>query len=197
MSALGAVTKTLLPPVFTHNPVVLPSARERSSYTADLSSFALSPEHLPLSFAKVSGPSWVQVSAAGTVFGTPARADLGAVSMVVGVTDPNGLKAWARVQWEVLPGADAIEWISDHIVAPDASINVPYRISLSSFVTNPPTEPLTFSTFSAPSWVVLNPVSGVLSGVPAVQDKGVNTFIVRVSIPSGRSADATVSLNVN
>lgn len=68
-------------PVWSANPLSKPAATEGVAYSASLAADASDADSNPLTFAKVSGPTWLNVAADGTLSGTPASADT--------LTDPN------------------------------------------------------------------------------------------------------------
>jgi hypothetical protein len=61
------------------------------------------------SFAKVSGPAWVQVASDGTVSGTPGSEDQGTNSVVVSVTDSGNLSDSATMLVRVLSPAGPLQ----------------------------------------------------------------------------------------
>jgi hypothetical protein len=56
-----------------------------------------------LTFAKVSGPAWLNVAADGTLSGTPAVADIGVNVFAVSLADTNGWSSSATMTITVVP----------------------------------------------------------------------------------------------
>jgi hypothetical protein len=67
--------------------------------------------------------------------------------------------------------------------------------SLSSITSDPENDTLTFSKVSGPAWLEVTS-NGALSGTPGADDRGVNTFIVRVTDTSGATDDAAITITV-
>jgi hypothetical protein len=61
------------------------------AYSGTIATNASDPNGDTLTFAKVSGPSWLSVAGSGTLSGTPASGDVGTNSFVVSAADPGGL----------------------------------------------------------------------------------------------------------
>lgn len=92
------------PPSFASGVITRPAAAaERSLAAASLSGSASDPDAGDtLVFSKVSGPSWLTVSADGALGGTPARLDIGMNLFGVRVADAAGLAAEAILRIEVI-----------------------------------------------------------------------------------------------
>ncbi|HEX8312064.1 MAG TPA: LamG-like jellyroll fold domain-containing protein [Chthoniobacteraceae bacterium] len=67
--------------------------------------------------------------------------------------------------------------------------------TLAPFASDADAHPLTFTKLYGPAWLTVA-ANGALSGQPGAGDGGQNTFIVRVTDPSGASSDATVQVQV-
>ena len=88
-------------PAFLADPTPLRNARVDTAYQAKV--VAVDPDGSAVTYRKVSGPTWVRVSAAGAVTGTPRAADAGTASVVVTATDGEGLTARATATIAVRP----------------------------------------------------------------------------------------------
>jgi alpha-glucosidase len=87
-------------------------------------------------------------------------------------------------------------WTINPITRPDAATNVAYGDSLAALATDPDTgDTLTFSKVSGPAWLTVG-ANGVLSGTPAADDLGTNSFMVRVTDSGSLSNDATLLIAV-
>jgi hypothetical protein len=82
------------------------------------------------------------------------------------------------------------------IVLPVANARQPYTgQTLAPFASDSDGNALTFTKLYGPGWLTVA-ANGTLSGQPGFGDGGVNTFIVRVTDPSGASSDATLQIEV-
>lgn len=74
-------------PTFESDPVVESSATEGGAYSGSLADNASDDDSDPLSFSKVSGPTWLTVATNGNLSGTPAAGDVDLNAWTVAVTD--------------------------------------------------------------------------------------------------------------
>jgi len=82
------------------------------------------------------------------------------------------------------------------ITLPSVSALQPYSgQTIVPFASDPDSNILTFSKLSGPAWLTVA-ANGTLTGQPGVGNGGENTFIIRVTDPSGASSDATVKFDV-
>ncbi len=85
----------------------------------------------------------------------------------------------------------------DDITLPEVSALQPFAgQTLAPFASDPDGNPLTFTKLNGPAWLTVA-ANGVLSGQPGPDNGGLNTFMVRVTDPSGAGSDATVQLQVS
>jgi hypothetical protein len=83
-------------PFFAAPVLHLPPVTVGHAYSATLASLAIEPiGNSTLSFAKVSGPDWLNVAANGMLSGTPTNTDAGTNMFVFSVTAPSSLSASA------------------------------------------------------------------------------------------------------
>jgi hypothetical protein len=78
------------PPTFNSDPITKPNATEGEPYSNSLSGDATDQDGDPLTFSKITGPTWLSVAADGSLSGTPTSDDLGVNSWTVQVADGNG-----------------------------------------------------------------------------------------------------------
>lgn len=98
-------------PVFSVDTIALVDASIDTSYSQSITSFASDPDDDSMNFAKVSGSTWLQVSATGEISGVPVLADLGLSSALVRVTDSQGASSEATVEINVVE-SQALELLS-------------------------------------------------------------------------------------
>lgn len=77
-------------PYFTCDPFTKKPADIGVAYSDTLWNAVDDPDLDPLSFTKISGPSWLTVSSTGVISGTPGAGDVGLNSFVVRVSDHDG-----------------------------------------------------------------------------------------------------------
>lgn len=98
-------------PVFVGSPNPLRDATAGMVYTGCIRGYARDDDPgESLTFARVSGPSWIQVSADGVLSGTPSAGDAGPVELTVSATDLAGNSATGVFRFRVRqPGEGRIE----------------------------------------------------------------------------------------
>ncbi|PWU15848.1 MAG: hypothetical protein C5B50_14830 [Verrucomicrobia bacterium] len=99
---------SLTVPTFIRNPFTEAAASDASAYASSLLADAVAPAGDTLSFAKVSGPAWLNVAGDGSLSGTPLTANLGTNSFTVGLSDTNGWANTATMRIVVNPSAPSI-----------------------------------------------------------------------------------------
>jgi hypothetical protein len=99
-------------PVFVVNPFSEPAVNAGQAGSGTIATNALDPNGDTLSFAKVSGPAWLNVAANGGLSGTPFSSDVGTNSFVVRATDPGGLSGSATLNITVTPAPPIMAAVS-------------------------------------------------------------------------------------
>jgi hypothetical protein len=128
-------------PAFAANPFSTPAVTAGQNYTGTIATNATDPNAGDtLTFAKVSGPGWLNVAADGTLSGTPLSADAGSNSFVVSVTDPQNLSASATLNINVL----AAPPIASSLALDGANLQLswsggvgPYQVQTTTNLANP------------------------------------------------------------
>jgi hypothetical protein len=181
-------------PVFTSNPFTEPDASTGQPYSGSISANATDPNPGDeLTFAKVSGPSWLTIAPSGAISGTPGNSDAGTNTFMVSATDSSGLSANATLYVNVT-GAPA--FVSNPFSAPAVIVGQSYSGSITNQATDPnPGAALTFAKVSGPAWLVVA-ADGTLSGTPAQTDIGTNIFSVSVTDSEGMAGSATMNVPV-
>ncbi len=188
-------------PFFTSDPISAPPAEEGVSYTASIADKAADLDSAAgeeLAFSKVSGPSWLDVAADGSLSGTPPFGSAGTNTWTVAVTDSFGAQDTAQLIVDVDAGVEpneAPEFTSDPVVKADATVGEPYAASLSGDAVDPDGDPLVFSKDSGPTWLDVA-ANGALSGTPGASDEGTNQWTVRATDPGGASDTTTLRIDV-
>lgn len=151
--AVGAFnTATLLiavnvHPLFLTDPLTLPDVSPGGSLAGNLATNVtdLNPGDV-LSFAKISGPPWVQVAAGGAISGTPTSADVGDHAVGVSVTDLGGLSASAtllvRVVLLAAPLQVSLLSQGEHLLLAWTGGTPPYQVEMTTNLAHPEWLPL-------------------------------------------------------
>jgi uncharacterized repeat protein (TIGR03803 family) len=185
-------------PTFITNSFAASFAVAALPYSNNIVGKAVAPAGDALTFALVSGPSWLNVATNGTLSGTPANSNIGTNSFVVSLTDTNGVTVSASMT--ILVIADpAPTFLSGSITKPSANAGLPYGGSIATNATAPYInfgDILTFAKVSGPAWLNVT-TNGILSGTPAPSDAGTNIFVVSVTDLGGGSNTASLYIYVN
>jgi len=99
-------------PVFTVNPISLPAGSSGIAYIGQsIASYATDPDKVEtLVFSKVSGPDWLEVSANGSLAGTPPSEAEGLNEFTVRVTDKEAVSAAAVLNIQINSPALPLPW---------------------------------------------------------------------------------------
>jgi hypothetical protein len=127
-------------PVFTANPFSEPNVTAGQNYSANISTNATDLNGDTLTFAKVSGPAWLNVSTSGILSGTPLSPDAGANSFVVSATDTGSLSNTANLYIQVESAAPIVSGLTnnaDNIVLNWSGGIAPFQILMSTNLTDP------------------------------------------------------------
>jgi len=181
------------PPTFTAASYTLAGANAGASYSASIAANASDLNGDPLTFAKVSGPAWLNVAANGFLSGVPANSDANTNTFLVSVRDSGGLSNTVTL-FIYVHGAPA--FAVNPFSLPDiiAGQNLSGTIATNASDPNP-SDTLTFAKVNGPAWLNVG-ADGTVSGTPLIADAGTNTFIVSVTDPGTLSGTATLNVFV-
>jgi hypothetical protein len=184
-------------PTWTVNPISAANATEDAAYTASIAGNATDVDDgAVLTFAKVSGPAWLNVSSIGEISGMPANSDVGANSFTVSVRDGIAPAVEATLNITVINTNDAPTWTFNPIAGATAAEDAAYSGSIAGNATDEDAgAALTFAKISGPAWLIVSP-TGALSGTPTNSNVGANSFIVSVSDGIAPAVDATLNISV-
>jgi autotransporter-associated beta strand protein len=182
-------------PTFTANPINL-AATEDSAFSGQLSASDVDAGDT-LTFAKVSGPAWLSVSASGALSGTPTNAQVGLNVFVVSASDASNATVTATLNVTVANVNDAPVFTTNPINKPNGNETVAYTgQTIAGSTTDPDAgDTVTFSKVSGPAWLVVAS-NGALSGTPPAGSAGVNAFVVRATDGAGATVDATLNITI-
>ena len=186
------------PPAFLSNPFSEPWANLAENYAGDIATNGTAPFLNAgdlLTFAKVSGPAWLNVAANGTLSGVPDVASAGTNTFLVSVTDLGGASNTAALFIYV---NSPPEFSPQYFAKPPATVGVPYSgaIATNAFDPDIPAgDVLTFYKVSGPAWLNVA-TNGALSGVPTSAD-GPETWLMLVVDSGGLAGVGSMSITVN
>jgi len=185
-------------PSFINRSFATTSAVACLPYWGGLSNKTVAPAGDTLSFAKVSGPAWLNVAVDGTLTGTPTNSDIGTEWFVVSLTDTNGVSATANISLLVVADPPPSFQVSP-FAEPWASVDESYEADIATNGTAQylsAGDILTFAKVSGPAWLQLA-ADGVVSGTPNATFAGTNLFVVSVTDLGGASNTATLTIYVD
>ncbi|HET6443307.1 MAG TPA: putative Ig domain-containing protein [candidate division Zixibacteria bacterium] len=184
------------PPAFDSDPIIEIDGTEDAAYSSTLADDASDPDSDPLTFTKISGPSWLSIATNGALTGLPANADVGLNSWIVEVSDGNGGADQATLEITVVNVNDTPSFSSDPIVESSAAEDSAYSGSIADDASDPDVgDALIFSKESGPAWLVVGS-DGALSGTADNDDVGLNGFSVKVADIAGASDTAVLQITV-
>lgn len=157
--------------------------------------FATDPENRPMTFAKISGPAWLQLNTNpqyAALSGIPLQNDVGTFPVQISVTDQAGARDTLTSQIEVINVNDRPQFITNTL--PNATEDQLYQQTLSVF--DEDGDALNFTALDLPAWLSLS-TSGELSGTPENSDVAVGVPVrIVASDPTGASDTLQVSIDV-
>lgn len=168
------------PPAWAKNPIPLPDVRLGSSLTFDLTFIAADPDDDPLTFKKINGPDWLRVGETGTMYGVPAKTDVGSFWAIVEVSDGK-VNIEAGAVGKVLPENSAPVVHEENL---NFSLKEGETLSLSlsqvKYVEDADGDDLNFRLFQLGTWVDLTS-TGELKLNPLHEHLGDHSFDFEVS----------------
>lgn len=177
-------------PVFVSNPISKPTANAGQFYSAGINLNATEPNGDVITFAKVSGPTWLTVSGAGAISGTPVNANANTNAFIVSARDAAGLSNVATLNIYVNANPT---FNVDPFSLPDLQPGQPLSGTIATNVTDLNTiETFNYAKVSGPSWVQVAS-NGAVSGMPSSGDQGTNSIVVSVT-DSGSLSDTAILL---
>jgi GH35 family endo-1,4-beta-xylanase len=182
-------------PVWSKTPYNSKDALEDSAYSRWINWLASDLDGDALTFAKVSGPSWVSLTPKGQITGTPAQGDVGMNVLYVSVTDGVSLPVENTVYIPVLNVNDLPLFTADPFATDQAITAEPYTASIAGFASDEDGDTLTFSKVSGPEWLTIAP-NGALSGTPTAGNAGINSWTVQADDGQGGISQATLQIAV-
>ena len=100
------------PPEFITTPLAGPTLMAGQAYSGTIATNATDLNGDTITYAKVSGPAWLNVAANGTLSGTPLSTNVGANSFVISTTDPGGLSTDGALNLTVTAAPPVVSTLS-------------------------------------------------------------------------------------
>jgi Putative Ig domain len=121
------------------NPLTGAAASAGVPYAASVSANAVQPAGDGLTFAKVTGPAWLNVAPDGSLSGTPTLADLGTNFFTVTLSDTNGWSSSASLQIVVIPAPliASLGLQGTNLVLSWTGGQPPYQVQMAADIENP------------------------------------------------------------
>ena len=181
------------PPTFNITSLALTNANAGIAYFGNIATNASDLNGDVITFAKVSGPAWLNVSATGFLSGVPSNSDANTNIFVVSARDSGGLSNTATL-YIYVNGAPT--FALNPFSPPSVTAGQNYSGTIATNATDPnPGDVLTFAIVSGPAWLTVA-TNGALSGTPLSSDVGTSSFVVSVADPGNLSDTATMNITV-
>jgi len=181
-------------PTFIVNPLTLANANAGQGYPGTVATDASDLNADGLTYAKVSGPAWLNVAANGSLSGVPANTDANTNAFIISATDSGGLSNLLSL-YIYVNGSPS--FTVDPFTTPAIVAGQSYSGTIATNATDPnPGDTLAFAKVSGPNWLAVA-ADGTLSGTPLSSDIGNNSFVVSVSDAGGLSGTATMNIAVS
>jgi Putative Ig domain len=174
---------TIIPPLSITTSSPLPNGTVGTAYSQSLTATGGAPPYL---WSVTGAPSWLTLSAAGVISGTPTTA--GTVNFTVQVRDNASQMTTKSFALTVDPPPLAITTESP---LPNGTVGTAYSQSLAATGGTPS---YTWSVTGAPTWLTLSS-AGVISGTPTTA--GTANFTVQVRDNASRTATKSFALTVD
>lgn len=180
-------------PTFGVNPLTLPGGTQGQAYSESITTNASDLNGDAITFAKVSGPSWLSATSGGTLFGTPAGNSPGTNTFLITATDTGGLSSTDTVYISIMTGPF---FTVNPFTMPSIMAGQNFANTVATNVMEPNLgDTPTVSLVSGPSWLSMTG-NGALSGEPLSPNVGTNTYVVSVIDQTGLSNTATMYVPV-
>jgi subtilisin-like proprotein convertase family protein len=176
-------------PLFSADPIGKNAAPVNGVFSGTLSGNASDPNGQPLTFSKVSGPSWLSIAANGTLSGTPRLADLGLNRWAVQVSSSGGTDTAILLIDVTAPGPNppsGLSYSSPPVYTKGTVINNLSPSTSGGGVVRYAVTP------KLPSGLSMNSITGLISGTPLAPTQAA-PYTITATNPDGST---TTSLNI-
>ena len=176
-------------PLFSADPIGKSAAPVNGVFSGTLSGNASDPNGQPLTFSKISGPSWLSIAASGTLSGTPQLADLGLNRWTVQVSSSGGTDTAILLIDVTAPGPNppsGLSYSSPPVYTKGTVINNLSPSASGGGVVRYAATP------NLPNGLRLNSTTGLISGTPLAPTPA-TPYTITATNPDGST---TTSLNI-
>ena len=154
-----------------------------------------------LTYIKQSGPDWISFNTTTMVIsGTPSESDVGSNVAVIRATDPDGASAAFTLTVNVLTSSSSAN--NAPTFNPNSmAISIDAGSAMQAFTVWEASDAdsgdtITYSKYSAPSWISFNTSTRTITGTPGNDDVGTNTLVVRATDQNGAYGTFTLTIDV-
>ena len=183
-------------PVFNFANIYKANAETGLSYNQDISNTATDYNTSDiLTFEKLTGPIWLNVSSNGILSGIPQFEDAGNNNWTVKVSDQFGASDTATLHITVINNNAVPQIDMTNYIVPEILPNKIYSSDISSYASDQDGDIITFNKISGPAWLNVS-TNGVVSGTPSISDIGINSFFISVSDANTESNNEGFNINV-
>ncbi len=175
-----------------NHPPVVESVTPQIAYTNSsfiFQTLASDADNDSLTYALNGNPSWLKISSAGKLFGTPVFGDTGKSIVVLTVQDPHAQKTIDT--FSVVVKLNHAPKLS---VLHDTTITATKRFELRAVASDQDNDSVSFAFDSAPAWLSVGSTSGIISGTPAVEDTG--KYFIMLGVTDGKGAFDSTSFAI-
>jgi hypothetical protein len=165
------------------------SLKTREVFKANVAKYARDVDGVAVTFKKLRGPLWIEVSAKGELTGTPADGDAGKLALEIAATN-DGATAPTSIAFDIIKKNYPPAIVKPLEITLKERETPTIAVAASGAVVDADGEPLTFSGAKLPAWVSLTP-QGELSAKPLFAQIGQHKFTLTV-----RDHEASVELPV-
>ncbi|MGJ8654761.1 MAG: Ig-like domain-containing protein, partial [Opitutaceae bacterium] len=198
----GGTPPANTPPVFSSDPFSTSNATENVAYSDSIAGSATDANSDPLTYSKVSGPTWLSIASDGTLSGTPGSADVGLNTFTVETSDGTDTATATLEITVVQAGATPDSYISNIVMSGGSSGGKSKSGIATITVLDDGGSPVANATVSV-NWTGAAPgnASGVTngSGVVVIESesvKGGGTFTVTITDVTAGGYNYNAALNV-
>ena len=183
-------------PVFNFSNIYKANAETGLSYNQDISHTATDYNTSDtLTFEKLTGPTWLNISSNGILSGIPQFEDAGNNNWTVKVSDQFGASDTATLHITVINNNAVPQIDMTNYIVPEILPNKIYSSDISSYASDQDGDIITFNKISGPGWLNVS-TNGVISGTPSISDIGINSFVISVSDANTESNNEGFNINV-
>lgn len=175
-------------------PPVIQKVPDQTVYTNSYFEFNLSISNAGMQTFQLSlsgNPSWMNYSNEGKIFGTPAIGDTGISNVIITIMNNSNLSDKDTFSIAVVKNLPpVINSIGD------TTIKATKRYEFQAVAEDPDNDSLNFFFSSAPNWLNVEALSGLITGTPSLGDTGIFSIVLKVTDYKGAFDSTSYILSV-